>query len=172
MVEEVELGKARLHERLKAARAVQQAGYRVRLRIDPMVWFDGWEAEYARLVDTIYQYVQPEMFTLGSFRALNQLRSIIRQRFPDSPLLEAPFVKADLEHARERYPLSYRVRLYLHVLDRIRRYDPRVPVSLCKEDNEAWTVLRDKGFVPAACNCLWHPDWQAGLEVIPLAEVR
>ena len=163
VVQAVELGTARLHERLEAARAVQQAGYRVRLRIDPIIWFPGWEAAYAALVDTIYQYVRPEMITLGSYRRLNQLSSIIRKRFPDSLLHQAPSHRVAIDGARERYPLHIRLALYRHVLDCIRRHDPDVPVSLCKEDFRCWAVLVQEGFSKAACNCLPHPDWQAAL---------
>lgn len=161
VADEVEIGTATLPERLRAAQAVQQAGYRVRVRIDPLIWFSDWREQYAGLVDSIYRHVRPEMITLGSYRRLNQLDAIIQQRFPHSLLHDAPARRVAIDGARERYPLDIRLALYRHVLQCIREHDPDVPVSLCKEDLRCWAVLQREGFLKAACNCLPHPDWQA-----------
>ncbi len=146
-----EHGAASLHNRLKAASEAQAEGYEVRLRLDPMLIFPGWEEAYARTVDTVYQAgLRPERFTLGSFRLLGNLRHIIAARFPNSDLLTQPLVKE--RGKRMRYPHEAREALYRLALDGIRRYDENVPVALCKETPEMHRAL--KGLVdPKRCNC-------------------
>lgn len=57
-------------KRIEAAKKVYQAGYEVRLRIDPMVPIDGWQESYLQLVDLIFENLIPERITLGSLRGL------------------------------------------------------------------------------------------------------
>ena len=95
--------------------------------------------------------VQPSRFTLGSFRLLGNLRSIVQARFPDTDLLEQPLVKE--AGKRWRYPHEAREGFYRHAIDHVRKHDPDVPVALCKETPEmhdAFSGLADK----TKCNCL------------------
>jgi spore photoproduct lyase len=55
-------------DRLKAARKVQDAGYEVRLRIDPVVRYSTWEKDYCRLTDMIFDHVEPSRITIGEYR--------------------------------------------------------------------------------------------------------
>lgn len=50
-----EIGAPSFAQRLEAAWKVQQAGYPLRLRLDPIVPFDGWEKAYADTIKTIFQ---------------------------------------------------------------------------------------------------------------------
>lgn len=73
--------------RLAAAAKVEKAGYEVRLRIDPVIFYSTWEKDYIELVDKIFQFVQPTRITIGEYRPSNGLANHIGSRFPDSPLL-------------------------------------------------------------------------------------
>jgi len=73
--------------RLTAAAKAQKAGYEVRLRIDPVIFYSTWEEDYISLVDNIFEYVQPTRITIGEYRPSNGLANHISSRFPDSPLL-------------------------------------------------------------------------------------
>ena len=46
--------------RIEAAKKVYQAGYQVRIRIDPMVPIDGWQHHYLHLIDIILENLVPE----------------------------------------------------------------------------------------------------------------
>ena len=63
-----EIGAPPFDRRLEAAWKVQQAGYPLRLRLDPIVPFEGWEKDYADTVQRIFQKVSPERITLGTLR--------------------------------------------------------------------------------------------------------
>ena len=152
VVERYELGNEPIANRLAAARAAQDAGYEVRFRLDPMMLFDGWQDAFARTIGQIYRLgIHPSRFTLGSFRLLGNLRSIIKARFPESDILQQPMVNE--AGKRWRYPHQAREELYLHAITCIREHDSNVPIALCKETPEMHRAFN--GLTDATkCNCL------------------
>ena len=89
--------------RLTAAAKVQKAGYEVRLRIDPVMFYSTWEKDYISLVDKIFEYVQPTRITIGEYRPSNGLANHISSRFPDSPLLK---INRSLVKEGKKTPIS------------------------------------------------------------------
>ena len=57
-------------DRIKAAGKLQDAGYTVRIRIDPIVPIENWEKSYKELIDNIFKNFEPERITIGSLRGL------------------------------------------------------------------------------------------------------
>lgn len=138
--------------RLAAAKAAQDAGYEVRFRLDPFLLFDGWEQAYCRTIQSIYEIgIRPSRITMGSFRLLGNLGSIIKARFPESDLLKQPLVKG--AGKRTRYPDEIREAFYLTAIDCIRKYDKDVPVALCKETVAMHRLFKDVTDA-SKCNCL------------------
>ena len=140
-----------IDSRLAAAKATQNAGYEVRFRLDPFLLFDGWQDAYAHTIDRIYELgIKPSCITLGSFRLLGNLGSIIKVRFPESDLMDQPLQKE--VGKRKRYPQKIREDFYLHAIAEIREHDPHVSIALCKETpeiHESFSGLVDKD----RCNC-------------------
>ncbi|OPY74714.1 MAG: Spore photoproduct lyase [Syntrophorhabdus sp. PtaU1.Bin153] len=138
--------------RLVAAQKLQKAGYEVRFRIDPIILYQGWEDDYINLVRMMFKYVTPERITLGEYRPSTGLANHIRQRFPDSTLLK---INESLtsDGVKLRYPERKRAHAFRTIIEEIRRHDPSVPVSLCKEDAAIW---REAGLElnGLRCNCL------------------
>ncbi len=97
--------------RLKAARKVKDAGYEVRLRIDPVVRYSTWEKDYHRLTEMIFDHVEPSRITIGEYRPAEGLSSHIRTRFPESSLLK---VNSSLiaEAGKLRYPREHRIEMF------------------------------------------------------------
>jgi len=144
-----------LESRLEALRRLQQAGYRIRLRIDPI--FDlrdfGYDEataleEYDRLVEAIQAYCTPELVTLGSYRPDPRLPQFLRQRYPDSPVLK---VQTLPDGPKRRLPA--RALFYRRLVDRLRAAFPGLRIALCKETPQMW---RAAGLWPAPleCSCL------------------
>ena len=63
-----EIGAPCFEDRLEAAYKVQRAGYPLRLRLDPILPFDGWKEAYAKTIKVMLRTVQPERITLGTLR--------------------------------------------------------------------------------------------------------
>ncbi|MCZ7586939.1 MAG: hypothetical protein M5R36_28325 [Deltaproteobacteria bacterium] len=110
-------------QRLEAAKRVQDAGYKTRLRIDPMVPYEGWEDDYRDLVRSIYgEYgLQPQVITLGTLRYESAVPAIARKRFRHTNLFDFPLVKKGEDKQRLRY--AERLAMYRHVVDAIRAFD-------------------------------------------------
>jgi len=138
-------------DRLKAARKVQDAGYEVRLRIDPVVRYSTWEKDYRRLTEMIFDHVEPSRITIGEYRPAEGLSSHIKTRLPESSLLK---VNGSLitEAGKLRYPREYRIEMFRAIADGIRRCDKKVQIALCKETPQVWKEadLNGKGL---CCNC-------------------
>lgn len=138
--------------RLAAAAKVQKAGYEVRLRIDPIIFYSTWEKDYRELVNKIFQFVRPARITLGEYRPSNGLLNHISSRFPESPLLR---IHKNLikEGGKLRYPKNQRAKMFRTIAEEIRKNDPTVNISLCKESPQIWRAvgLKMKGL---SCNCV------------------
>lgn len=76
-----------LVQRLKAAREAMDAGWKVRICIDPVIHTDEFATLYSDLVDTVFSALDPggiEHLTLGSFRmSQGHLRSLKKLRRSD-----------------------------------------------------------------------------------------
>jgi spore photoproduct lyase len=138
--------------RLAAAAKVQKAGYEVRLRIDPVIFYSTWQKDYKALVDKIFQFVQPTRITIGEYRPSNGLANHISSRFPDSPLLR---INKHLvrEGRKLRYPKAQRITMFRTIIEAIRKRGPDVHIALCKEQPQIWRAvgLDAKGLL---CNCV------------------
>jgi spore photoproduct lyase len=138
--------------RLIAAAKVQKAGYEVRLRIDPVIYYSTWEKDYIALVEKIFEYVQPTRITVGEYRPSNGLANHISSRFPESPLLK---INKSLvrEGKKLRYPKNLRVKMFKTIIEAIKKHRSGIDISLCKEQPEIWKALglNMKGLF---CNCL------------------
>ncbi len=138
--------------RLIAARKLQQAGYKVRLRIDPVILYSTWKKDYTELVKKIFAYVKPERITIGEYRPSKGLISHISSRFPKSPLLK---INSGLinDGSKLRYPKEHRLAMFRVIIDAIKKHDKKIKIALCKEDVKIWKSLGMQ-INGLHCNCL------------------
>ena len=157
-----ELGSPTPSKRLAAARKCQDVGYRIRLRIDPLLFLPNWYIYYEKLVKDIFlKYeLSPEIVTLGALRFETGLDSIAKARFEGIDLFDYDFIVEG--HDKHRYKIEDRVALYKSLVSMIGKYSsqaglPRPHIGLCKEKRRAWL---DSGLnlEDCHCNCIGH--WQ------------
>lgn len=123
------------YARLEAAAALKERGWRIRIRLDPVILDVGLDRY--REICTKISWLKPERVTVGSLR---QYPGLFRFA-PDAP-------RKGLSKARDgrmRYPLSSRVQVYRQLAEWL----GQVP-ALCKETTEVWSLL---GWNPSGCNC-------------------
>ncbi len=132
-----ERGAPPVEERLAAARSLKAAGWRVRIRIDPMIAGHS----YADLADRVGD-LAPERVTLGCLRAD---RGLLLKGNGVFTALETP----DEPDGLARYPLADRIGMYREAIDAL---SGRSPVGLCEETADVWTAT---GLDPESktCNC-------------------
>lgn len=122
-------------QRLEAATRLKDMGWRVRIRIDPIIVETGLPG-YEEICGAV-RTLEPEMVTVGTLRQYPGLHRFAR---------EAPRLglrKAD--DGRMRYPVQTRVAVYRAIA----RWLDRNP-ALCKETDEVWDAL---GWSFDGCNC-------------------
>jgi len=133
-----EQGAAPPADRLAAARRLKRDGWRVRMRIDPMI--HGFD--YAWVIDEVRR-LGPERLTLGSLRAEPHL-----PRFVGNGLfweLEPPAAPKGLA----RYPREVRLALYRPAVEVLRGI---CPIGLCEETRDVWDALGLDADAKC-CNC-------------------
>ncbi|MDY6903138.1 MAG: DNA photolyase [Thermodesulfobacteriota bacterium] len=143
-----ERGSASLSQRLEAAAACEQMGYPLAFHFDPIILYDGCEAEYKAVIEHLFASVSPEnvvWISLGTFRFMPALKPLIEDRFPSSTIAYGEFV-AGMDR-KMRYFKPLRIRIYKAIIAAIRAIAPDVLVYFCMEDDEVWEKCM--GFVPA-----------------------
>ena len=139
---------ASLSERLNAARAVQDAGYRLGFHFDPMVEYPEWERDYHSMVEQIFATVDwrtVSWISLGVLRDTPGLKRTMRERFPQSRLLTGEQVLCP--DGKLRYYQPLRVAMYRQMVSWIRHAAPALKVYLCMESREVWKQVF--GYAPS-----------------------
>lgn len=87
-----------VERRLAAARRLQEAGWRVGLRLDPLIWHEGFEASYRdlfRSMDRELDLGSIHSVTLGPFRLQAGHWERMRRLHPDEELFAGPLEERD-----------------------------------------------------------------------------
>ena len=139
VVRVAEVGTAPVAARLAAMRRVVAAGYKVGVHFDPLVEHAGWEEGYRDLVHAVAAAVHVERLawvSMGALRLSPALRTVMRRRFPSTPLLAGEQVPGIDGKWRDFQPL--RVGMYRALRRVVAAALPGVPLYLCMETPDVW----------------------------------
>lgn len=130
---------ASLEQRLHAARLCADAGYPVGFHLDPLLYLNDWEDEYAALIESIARTFTPREIawvSVGSLRFTPGLKSIAQERFPRSRLMsDEMFPSVD---GKVRYFRPLRETMYRRVTGLLQHHLAGVPQYLCMETKPVW----------------------------------
>jgi spore photoproduct lyase len=134
-----------VEKRIKAAKALYDKGFEVRIRIDPMVPVENWEKYYIELIDIMFSSFMPERITLGSLRGL---QSTI------NGATDTSWTKYLSEHSNwgKKIDINLRLDMYRVIISYLREKFNKV--SLCKETVAVWEILK-LDYRKIKCNCIW-----------------
>ena len=147
VAERWESGAPPVNKRIEAGRQLSQAGYEVRVRIDPIVPVSDWESHYGRLVDQILSSFIPSRITLGSLRGLQST-------------INGSTDKSWLEYLKEgsnwgkKVDFKTRYATYSAIIRRLKEGYDYNDIALCKETVAMWTKL-GMDYEGMRCNCVW-----------------
>ncbi|HUJ69645.1 MAG TPA: hypothetical protein VLW86_08985, partial [Syntrophorhabdales bacterium] len=157
-----ELGAPSFDERIEAAQRAQKAGYRIRIRLDPIIPLKGWKGLYKKTVREIFRRIEPERVTLGTLRfepAFCGMRETILS--PGSELkdymndLQPMFTRdEDGRVGKLSFPKQDRIKMFAWMMGEIRRYSD-CPIAVCKEEPDVWKAL---GLDVSDCRCVCQLD--------------
>ena len=138
--------------RFAAAARMREAGWPIRVRLDPMIPYlddcEGWQEGYEVAVDQINR-LSPEMVTIGALRASSMgLATAAGKNGRPTDLFDYLSEK-DPSGFKYRLPFEQQVELYRFAIDRLDR--SRITPALCKEDVSVWKAV---GLKFDGCHCL------------------
>ncbi|UQZ90224.1 DNA photolyase [Deltaproteobacteria bacterium Smac51] len=136
-----EKGAAPLKARLAAARRAAEKGFPVGLHFDPLIIHPGWEDGYAETCRMIGEYLdgaEVAWISLGCFRYLPSLKSVMLARHPDTSIYDGEFIVGG--DGKMRYPRPLRTRMYRHLAGELRRALPgsQAVIYMCMESPRVW----------------------------------
>jgi spore photoproduct lyase len=134
-------------KRIEAAKKVFDAGYEVRVRIDPMVPVENWQKHYLGLLDILFDNFVPERITLGSLRGLQTTIN---------GCTDKSWVKYLKEFSNWGKKIDFETRstLYSTIINQLRNKYKFNKAALCKETIEMWNAL-EIDYKKIRCNCTW-----------------
>ena len=142
-----EQGAPSVDRRIEAGQKLSQAGYEVRIRIDPIVPVPDWETYYINLVNQILANFRPERITLGSLRGL---QSTINGSTDKSWL---QFLKENSNWGK-KVDFKTRYEIYATIINQLKETYNYSDVALCKETVAMWGKL-GMDYKEIKCNCIW-----------------
>lgn len=142
-----------IKNRIEMAGRLQQNGYEVRIRIDPMVPILDWENQYKRLVDDIFSTFTPEKITIGSLRGLESTIRFCEDRS------WVDFLSKEKTGWGRKIPDDQRQVMYSTLISYLKDKYNYLHIALCKETEIIWKRLdMDPGMYPywsgCKCNCV------------------
>ena len=120
-------------KRLLAILDLQQAGWQVGLRFDPLIYTDGYKLDYQNLFEPIFSRLNPELthsVSLGSFRLPRDYFRKLEKLYPDEMLFASPFAE---EKNNIGYPTDIREEMLTYCKDIITKYIPEKKFFPCHE---------------------------------------
>ncbi len=136
-----------IKQRLDAAKKLSEAGYDIRLRIDPIVPIKDWQSEYIDLLDDInFKF---ERITLGTLRVVNEKTIEIAEDKSWAEYLERK-VKTGWG-----LKMKHNVRLEVNsfMIEEIKNRWEKVEIGFCKETRNVWEKL-ELDWRNIKCNCV------------------
>jgi len=120
-----------MESRLAAARRLQEAGWPVGLRFEPLLWSEDWEKQYDALFNRVFEVLDPEALhsvSCGVFRLPLNNWNRLKRLYPESPFVRGP-VEKDADVVTYREDLAAELRG--HCVEQLRE---RLPEGVLYED--------------------------------------
>jgi spore photoproduct lyase len=121
--------------RLEAARELKDLGWRIRIRIDPIIFESG--LIHYKAICKLVSELSPEVVTIGTLRQYPGVHRFSKEA-PREGLKKSP-------DGRMRYPTQQRIEIYRQISEWL-GFQP----ALCKEATKMWEAL---GWEFNECNC-------------------
>ena len=98
VAEALEHGAPSLAKRLQALASLQQHGWRIGIRFDPIIWHKNYQAHYQELVEQVFSSLDGELIdsvTLGGFRVPKDFFKTMYGLYPDETLFNIGLEQRD-----------------------------------------------------------------------------
>jgi len=140
-----------IYQRLRCALWLIATGYKIRLRIDPIIPLKpsnavgySWKTAYRDHVKFMLKtmHVTPTRITLGTPRWFPALPYWLKRAGRKDNFFDN-FSRNKVMCCDGRYRLKNRAEVYAYLIRTLRKYHYEGPIALCKETVDVWQVLRN-----------------------------
>ena len=139
IIENEEHFTASLEQRLRAARRVADRDIKVAFHFHPIVYYQGWDADYLAIVSELLESFHPDEVLFISFGSVTMIKPAIQQIRAlghATKILQMPFVPDP--HGKLAYPVEIKVRLFRTLHQAFAPWHERVFFYLCMEEAKIW----------------------------------
>ena len=133
-------------QRIRAAKKLYDAGYMIRMRLDPIIPVENWISGYKEVIDYLFEYLIPERITLGSLRGLQSTINFSKDRSWVNYLNES-------SNWGKKINFETRYKMYKTMISYLKRRYKFVDIGLCKETMAMWEKL-GMTYQDIKCNCI------------------
>ena len=133
-------------QRIKAAKKLHDAGYTIRIRIDPIVPIENWKQGYKELINFLFDHFTPERITIGSLRGL---QSTVNNCGDKSWLTYLD----DTSNWGKKIGFEKRLEMYHTIISYLKNQCGFDDIGVCKDTVEMWKKL-GLDYKNIRCNCI------------------
>ncbi len=127
----VEHGAPSVAARIGAMKELAAAGWTLGIRLDPLLWYDGWEEGYDRLIDDLATSIPARSLhsvSIGPLRFPRMMFHRIEAMYPTEPLLAGPLQRRG---TLASYGVERELELSEGVTHRLRKAFPSLDIFSC-----------------------------------------
>ncbi len=147
VIQHEEKGTATFDKRLESARKLADIGHPVGFHFHPMVWYEGCREDYQAVVSRLTDYFRPEevvMVSLGTLTFIKPVLKRIRERMPDSSILQMPMEDCA---GKLSYPLEIKRELFSSVYQAFPdAWKNSVFFYMCMEHIDLWQPVFGRSY--------------------------
>lgn len=132
VIRRFEHGTPSLSERIQCASRAVQDGFPVRLCFDPVIYLNGWQKYYERMLHEVFQSIEMEKLedvSVGTFRISQDYLKKMRKQQPDCAAVWFPY---QLEQGFYQYPEALREQMEQYLVKMLEEYMPRERIFMWK----------------------------------------
>lgn len=144
-IDNYEIDTDSLKDRLEAAIKIQNAGgFRLKIVVEPILVYDGYESDYLDLIDQIMENIDLEKiedFSFGCIRYKTKLINHINEVYPGNNLNNSDSNLINYAKDRIRYDERIRKNIYSKIIKKLKVHTDLV-MRLAAETPEMWEALK------------------------------
>lgn len=114
-----------IENRLRAITRLQEKGWQIGLRFDPLIYYDNYKTGYNNLFEQIFNRIDPttvHSVSLGGFRLPRDYFHKVRQLYPEEPLFASPLEEIN---GKMMYSKALQEEIHAYCADKIIKYIPQ-----------------------------------------------
>jgi len=140
-------------ERIAAMRRCADAGYPIRAVIMPIIPIENWQNIYTRFLENLLRAVPLDRITLGQICSYSGALQLTERKLGSDNPISRLLSKTKSKDGRIRFPLGLRIKVYRHLIEKIKQFRPKLDIGLCMEEANTFKALNMENTF-GRCNCV------------------